>query len=247
MNWIEHLGQYTVLMAKTFSKPDRHKMFLKRLVDEIVQVGVNSIGIVAIISMFIGAVITIQTAYNMENPLLPNYTVSLITRDTLLLEFSSTILCMILAGKIGSRIASEIGTMRVTEQIDALEIMGVNSANFLILPKITALVLSIPFLVMISMFLGLVGGYIGGSVLVEAVSSNDYLMGIQYFFVPYYITYAIIKSLVFAFIITSVSAYFGYYSYGGAFEVGDSSTKAVVRSTVIVLFFDVVLTQLLLQ
>lgn len=246
MNWIEHLGQYTVLMTRTFSRPDRHRIILKRVRDELIQVGVKSLGIVAIISLFIGAVITIQTAYNMDNPLLPNYTVSLITRDTILLEFSSTILCMILAGKIGSRIASEIGTMRVTEQIDALEIMGVNSANYLILPKISALILSIPFLVMLSMFLGILGGYIGGSLLVGVVSTKDYLQGIQYFFVPFYVRYAIMKSVVFAFIITSVSAYFGYYSFGGALDVGNSSTKAVVRSTVIVLLFDVILTQLFL-
>ncbi len=247
MNWIEHLGRYTLLMTKTFSRPDKHSIFLRRLRDELVEVGVKSIGIVAIISMFIGAVITIQTAYNMENPLLPNYTVSLITRDTILLEFSSTILAMILAGKIGSRIASEIGTMRVTEQIDALEIMGVNSANYLILPKITAMVLSIPFLVMISMFIGLLGGYVGGSLLVGVVTTYEYLDGIQKFFVPFYITYAILKSLAFAFIITSVSSYFGYYSYGGALDVGNSSTKAVVRSTVIILLFDVILTQLMLS
>ncbi len=246
MNWIEHLGRYTILIGKTFSKPDRFKILLKRIGEELVQVGVNSIGIVVIISSFIGAVITIQTAYNMENPLLPNYTVSLITRDTLLLEFSSTILCMILAGKIGSRIASEIGTMRVTEQIDALEIMGVNSANYLILPKIVAMLLSIPFLVMISMFIGLLGGYIGGALAVGVVTPVDYIDGIQKFFVPYYITYAFIKSLVFAFIITSVPAYFGYYSYGGALDVGNSSTRAVVRSTVLILLFDVILTQLLL-
>ncbi len=246
MNWIEHLGQYSILMSRTFARPDRHSILFKRITDELVEVGVRSIGIVAIISSFIGAVITIQTAYNMENPLLPAYTVSLITRDTLLLEFSSTIMCMILAGKIGSRIASEIGTMRVTEQIDALEIMGVNSANYLILPKIVAMILSIPFLVMISMFIGLLGGYLGGAVFIGVVTPVDYIEGIQKFFVPFYVSYAFIKSFVFAFIITSVPSYFGYYAYGGALDVGNSSTKAVVRSTVLVLLFDVILTQLFL-
>lgn len=246
MNFFEHLGRYGTLMAKVLSKPDKHKAFLKQLVLEFQKLGVQSSGIVAIISVFIGAVIAIQTAFNMENPLLPRYSVGLVTRDTLLLEFSSTIVSLILAGKVGSNIASEIGTMRVTEQIDALDIMGINSANYLILPKLVAFVSIIPFLVLLSMVLGIFGGYIGGVTLTNAVTSTDYLFGIQYYFIPYYILYSLMKSLVFGFIIVSISAYYGYYTNGGALDVGKSSTKAVVHSTVTVLLFNVLLTQMLL-
>lgn len=246
MNFLEHLGRYGTLMGKVFSKPDKHKSFFRQFILEIEKLGVQSSGIVAIISIFIGAVIAIQTAYNMENPLLPRYSVGLVTRDTLLLEFSSTIVSLILAGKVGSNIASELGTMRVTEQIDALDIMGINSANFLILPKMVAFILIIPFLVLLSMVLGIFGGYIGGVTLTGAVSATDYLFGIQYYFIPYYIVYSLLKSVFFAYIIVSISAYYGYYTDGGALDVGKSSTKAVVNSTVTILLFNVVLTQMLL-
>jgi len=192
-----------------------------------------------------GAVITLQTAYNFENPLIPLYLIGLGTRDSMILEFSSTIVGLILAGKVGSSIASEIGTMRVTEQIDALEIMGINSANHLILPKIIAAVFINPFLTIISMFVGVFGGYVAG-VLTGAVSTANYIYGIQYAFIPFYVTYALIKTVVFAFIITSVSSYHGYYCSGGALEVGRSSTKAVVSSSLMILLFNVILTQLLL-
>lgn len=181
---------------------------------------------------------------NTENPLLPKYVTGLTTRETLLLEFSSTILCLILAGKVGSNIASEIGTMRITEQIDALQIMGVNAPNYLILPKILGFVTIIPCLVIFSMFFGLIGGYI--MAYSGIISPAQYTMGIQYAFNPYYVTYSIIKSLIFAFIISSVSSYYGYYAYGGALEVGKASTNAVVNSSIIVLLFNVILTDLLL-
>ena len=203
-------------------------------------------GIVAIISVFMGAVITIQTAYNTENPLLPSYLIGLGARDSLLLEFSSTIIALILAGKIGSNIASELGTMRVTEQIDALEIMGVNSASYLILPKIIASVIFAPFLTIFSMFIGIFGGWIAG-VLSGVVTTQAYVYGIQYEFVPFYITYSIIKIIVFVFLITSISAYHGYYAHGGSLEVGRSSTKAVVHSCIFILLFNLILTQLLLS
>jgi len=193
-----------------------------------------------------GAVITMQTAYNTENPIYPKYLIGLTARDTLLLEFSSTIVALILAGKIGSNIASEIGTMRVTEQIDALEIMGVNSASFLILPKVVATIFFSPFLCLLSMFIGIMGGWIAG-IATGVMTSQDYIYGIQYAFIPYYIVYALIKSAFFAFLITSISSYHGYYSYGGSLEVGQSSTKAVVHSSISILLFNVILTQLLLS
>lgn len=202
-------------------------------------------GITIIISIFIGAVITLQMVLNTENPLLPKYTTGLVTRDTLLLEFSSTILCLILAGKVGSNIASEIGTMRITEQIDALKIMGVNAPNYLILPKIVAFCTIIPILVIFSMFMGILGGYI--ITYTGVISPSQYVLGIQYAFVPYYVVYSLIKSVVFGFIISSVSSYYGYFAYGGALDVGKASTNAVVKSSIIILLFNVLLTNLLLM
>ena len=198
------------------------------------------------IALFIGAVITIQVSLNIMSPLIPAYTVGLVTRDTLILEFSSSIMSLILAGKIGSNIASEIGTMRVTEQIDALDIMGVNSANYLILPKIIALVTFIPVLVVFSMFTGLMGGYLIAS-FTGMISTAKYIYGLQSFFVEYYIWYSIIKSFFFAFVISSVASYYGYNARGGALEVGKASTDSVVVSSVMILLLDVLLTNLLLQ
>jgi phospholipid/cholesterol/gamma-HCH transport system permease protein len=215
-------------------------------VKEVISLGIRSIGIVTIISFFMGAVITLQTAYNTENPIYPTYLIGLGCRDSILLEFSSTIVALILAGKVGSNIASEIGTMRVTEQIDALELMGVNSASYLILPKIVATLLFNPLLTLISIIVGIVGGWIAGTAS-GVITSQDFIYGIQYSFIPYYVTYAIIKTLFFAFIITSISAYQGYYVEGGSLEVGRASTKAVVYSSVTLLLFNVILTQLLLS
>ena len=246
MNLLSHIGKYLVLLTRVFSKPEKLKIYYKETIKEIDKLGINSVWIVVIISVFMGAVITIQTAYNTENPIYPKYLIGLTARDTLLLEFSSTIVALILAGKIGSNIASEIGTKRVTEQSDALEIMGVNSANYLILPKITATVLFSPFLCIMSMFVGIFGGWIAG-VSTGVMTSQDYIYGIQYAFIPYYIVYALIKMAIFAFLITSISAYHGYYSSGGSLEVGQSSTKAVVHSSIFILLFNVILTQLLLS
>lgn len=244
-NLFKQVGEYSLLMKRVFNKPDSWKMFFRQLPKELEKLGLQSLPIVVIISVFIGAIMTIQTKLNTENPLLPTYSTGLVTRDTLLLEFSSTILCLILAGKVGSNIASEIGTMRITEQIDALEIMGVNSANYLILPKVTAFVLMMPFLVIISMAVGLVGGYCVG-LFTDIISTADYLLGIQYAFIPYYVFYAIIKSLVFAFIISSVASYYGYFAYGGALDVGKASTNAVVNGSILILFFNLLLTNLML-
>tara|TARA_B100000315_G_C14363662_1_gene489603 strand:- start:230 stop:811 length:582 start_codon:yes stop_codon:yes gene_type:complete len=191
-----------------------------------------------------GGVVTIQTAYNLESPLLPLYLIGVATRDSLILEFSPTLISLILAGKVGSNIASEIGSMRITEQIDALEIMGINSANFLVLPKIIASMFFFPFLVIISMCIGIVGGWIG-CISVD-ITTADFVYGLKYDFHSFYMTYALIKSVFFAFIITSVSSYYGYFTKGGALEVGVSSTKAVVYSSVLILIFNFILTKSLL-
>lgn len=240
------IGEYALFLGKVIAKPEKWWIFRRETVKEIEKLGLNSIGIIAIISAFMGAVITIQTAYNTENPLLPTYLIGVAARDSILLEFSSTIVALILAGKVGSNIASEIGTMRVTEQIDALEIMGVNSANYLVLPKIVAAMVFNPFLCIMSIFVGIVGGW-GVGVFTGVITTQEYLDGILYAFIPYYIIYALIKTVVFAFIITTISAFYGYTVSGGSLEVGRSSTKAVVFSSVVILLFNLILTQLLLS
>ncbi len=240
------LGRYYLLMKKVFTKPEKAIVYYRQTMHEMVFLGLNSVGIISIISFFMGAVITLQTAYNTENPIYPAYLIGLGCRDSIILEFSSTISALILAGKVGSNIASEIGTMRVTEQIDALEIMGVNSASYLILPKIVATLLFNPFLTLISISVGIIGGWIAGTA-AGVITSQDFIYGIQYAFIPYYVTYSLIKTLFFAFIITSVSSFQGYYVEGGSLEVGRASTKAVVFSSVIILMFNVILTQLLLS
>ena len=242
---LETFGRYALFMCKVFTKPDRLRESLKRYVLEISKLGIDSIPLVLVISIFIGAVCAIQMQINFANPLLPAYTVGLATRDILLLEFSSSILCLILAGKVGSNIASEIGTMRVTEQIDALEIMGINSCNFIVLPKIAALLTCIPVLTIFSMCAGLFGGYIVA--LIGLLPVNTYIFGIQSYFIEWYVWYAIIKSLFFSVIITSVASFYGYYVKGGALEVGKASTNSVVASSVLILLLDVLLTRLLLQ
>jgi phospholipid/cholesterol/gamma-HCH transport system permease protein len=241
---LKNIGQYFMLLRRVFSVPEKREIFSKQIILEIEKIGLNSLGIVIIISLFVGAVVTIQTAFNLSNPFLPKYLIGLATRDSLILEFSPTMICLILAGKVGSNVASEIGSMRVTEQIDALEMMGVNSANFLILPKIIAAMFFFPFLVIISMGIGMFGGWLG-SISVD-VTTADFLYGLKHEFNPFYITYSLTKTVVLAFIITSVSSYYGYFTKGGALEVGVSSTKAVVYSSVVLLIFNFILTKLLL-
>lgn len=240
-----HIGRYCLLLKRVFSRPERGRVFLRQTIREIDTIGVSSIGIVLIISMFMGAVCAIQMAYNLQNPIIPRYLIGLGTRETMLLEFSSTIVALILSGKVGSNIASELGTMRVTEQIDALEMMGVNSACYLILPKITAFVIFVPVLTIFSMSIGMVGGYLASYGTV-GLTPHDYIVGITSFFQPFYVTYSLVKSLVFAFIIASVSSYHGYYTNGGALDVGRSSTHAVVYSSIVVLLFNVIMTKLML-
>ena len=245
MKFFFNVGRYFVMLSRVFARPERHRMYIRQFFREIDNLGVNSVGIVIVISVFIGGIMVIQFAYSMSNPLYPHELVGLGTRDTLILEFSSTMLALIMAGKIGSNITSEIGTMRVTEQIDSLEIMGVNSASYLIFPKIVAVVLIFPFLYIVSVFFGLMGGLITGPV-AGVITMADYLDGIRYLFYPYYVTFSIIKSLFFGFLVATVPAYFGYYVQGGAFEVGKASTRAVVNTNILILLFDLILTRLLL-
>ena len=245
MNWLFHLGRYWIFTKELIIKPEKFSIYWKQFVRELDNFGYGSLGIIALTSIFMGAVITIQTVYNLVNPLVPLSAVVIFARDSIILEFSPTMMSLVLAGKIGSSIASEIGTMRVTEQIDALEIMGINSSAYLVLPKIVAAIVIFPFIVVISMFLGIFGGWVAGTA-AGVVSSSDYVAGIQNNFVPFNIVFALIKTITFAFLITSVSAYHGYYTEGGALEVGKSSTNAVVYSSILILVFDYILTQLIL-
>ena len=242
--WLTTFGRYLMLMGRTFSRPERMRMFFKQYVKEMAQLGVNSIGIVLLISFFIGAVICIQMKVNIQSPWMPRFTTGYTTREILLLEFSSSIMCLILAGKVGSNIASEIGTMRVTQQIDALEIMGVNSASFLILPKILGLVTMIPVLVTFSIVSGFIGAYatayIGG-----IITAEDLTYGMQHGVNLWFVWMGYIKSFFFAFIIASVSAFYGYTVEGGSQEVGKASTDSVVHCSMLILFADIFLTQIL--
>ena len=243
---IQSFGRYCLFLGQVFRTPDKWREFFKSLVSEISKLGVDSIALVIIISIFIGAVICIQMTINIVSPIIPSYSTGLAPREILLLEFSSSMMCLILAGKVGSNIASEIGTMRVTEQIDAIEIMGINSANFIVLPKVVGFVLFVPVLCVLSMFMGIVGGWLVAR-FTDMISVENYVYGIQSFFVEWYVWYGIIKTLVFAFIITTVASFYGYFVKGGALEVGQASTKAVVSSSILILLADVVLTKLLLQ
>lgn len=242
---IRRLGSYLLLMIEVFRRPDKGRVFRKQLFYEFQSLGLESMGIVLFVSAFTGGIVALQTAYNIDNPLIPHYLVGFATRQAIILEFCPTIISLILAGKVGSQIASEIGTMRVTEQIDALKIMGVNPANYLILPKITASMFINPILIIFSIFMSLLGGYIA-CVVSGVVTTEDFIMGLHYDFDPFSITYALIKTVVFAFIIASVSGFYGYTTQGGSIDVGKSSTKAVVYSSMLIILFDLIITQLLL-
>ncbi len=242
--WLTTFGRYVMLMGRTFARPERLRMFLKQYVKEMAQLGVDSIGIVLLISFFIGAVICIQMKLNIQSPWMPRWVSGYTTREIMLLEFSSSIMCLILAGKVGSNIASEIGTMRVTQQIDALEIMGINSASYLILPKIMGMITIMPFLVIFSSAMGIVGAY-ATAFIGHIMAPDDLTLGLQHNFKDWFVWMSIIKSLFFAFIISSVPAFFGYTVEGGSVNVGKASTNAVVSSSALILFSDVFLTQLL--
>ncbi|MGN0087086.1 MAG: MlaE family ABC transporter permease [Alloprevotella sp.] len=241
---LQALGEYLRLMGRTFSRPERMRMFLKQYVKEMAQLGVDSLGIVLLISFFIGAVICIQIKLNIQSAWMPVWVSGYVTREIMLLEFSSSIMCLILSGKVGSNIASEIGTMKTTQQIDALEIMGVNSASYLILPKILGLVTMIPLLVTFSTVSGMIGAY-ATAYIGHVLTPTDLTLGLQHDFTQWFFWMGIIKSLFFAFIISSVSAYYGYTVEGGSIEVGKASTGAVVTSSMLILFSDLFLTQML--
>ena len=246
-NFFEGMGAYVLLMTKVFRRPDRWRLFMRSLVQEIRLLGLDSISIVVILSVFMGAVVTIQTAFQLsDDPLIPTYYIAMATRESITLEFSPTVVSLILAGKVGSNIASSLGTMRVSEQIDALEIMGVNSASFLILPKVVALILFNPVLIIMSLFLGLWGGAMAGDLL-GLVPFQESIMGYRLEFIVFEnAIYGLIKATAFAFIIGSVSAYSGYSVKGGAVEVGIASTNAVVRSCLAIILANYLPTDLIL-
>ncbi len=242
---LEKFGKYALLLRKVFTKPQNWSVFFNQFFSEVSKLGINSIWIVIIISFFIGAVIVVQITLNIDSPFMPRWTVGYVSREIIILEFSSSIMSLILAGKVGSNIASEIGTMRITEQIDALEIMGVNSANYIILPKITALMFFIPVLVVLSIFCGLIGGY-GVCIFGNIMPVTDFEYGIQSFFKPFYVYYAIFKTVIFGFIISSVAAFYGYNARGGSLDVGKASTDSVVMSSILILISDLLITQLMM-
>lgn len=240
-----HFGKYLLFLKNVFTKPENFKVYWKEIIREMNLIGVGSLGIIAVISIFLGAVTCIQTAYQLVSNLIPRDIIGVITRDSVILEFSPTISLLVLSGRVGGSISSQLGTMRVTEQIDALEIMGVNSTGFLVLPKIVAAVITIPMLVIISMFLGLMGAYIIGP-LTGVISGTEFISGVFRDWNSFIILVALIKTVLFSFLMTSVSAYQGFYTKGGALEVGESSTKAVVYSSVLILFADYLVAQILL-
>jgi phospholipid/cholesterol/gamma-HCH transport system permease protein len=245
MTIFSDIGRYLLMIKGMFSRPENGKMYWKEFMHQCSDIGIGSLGIVAIISVFIGAVSTIQTAYQLVSPLIPQSTIAQIVRDTVILEFAPTLVCIVLAGVAGSKIASELGNMRVSEQIDALEIMGINTKSYLVMPKITAALLMIPLLVVVAMVLGIWGGRLAG-ISANIISGSIYDKGLLEFFVPYNVFFALVKSYVFAFIISSVPAFYGYYVKGGALEIGRASTKAVVVSCIMILFADYILSALLL-
>ncbi|CAM1349972.1 MlaE family ABC transporter permease [Tenacibaculum crassostreae] len=245
MNYIEHIGKYVTMLKQVFTKPQRARVFREALFREIEELGHKSIGIIAFISFFIGGVIALQTALNLESPFIPKSLIGFAAKRSVILEFAPTFCSIILAGKVGSYITSSIGTMRVTEQIDALEVMGINSLNYLVLPKIIATVFFYPFLIVLGMFLGIFGGWIAG-VISGLFSGIDFITGVQMDFNPFLITYALIKTVVFAFLIATVPSYHGYYVKGGSLEVGKASTQSVVWTIVVIVIANYFLTQMLL-
>lgn len=245
MNYLEHIGKYFMMLRQVFTKPQKARVFREALSRELEELGVKSLGIIMFISFFIGGVIAMQTALNLENPLIPKTLIGFAAKRSIILEFAPTFCSIILAGKVGSYITSSIGTMRVTEQIDALEVMGINSLNYLVLPKIIATVFFYPFLISLAMILGILGGWIAGN-LSGLFAGVDYIEGIQTDFKPFLVQYAIIKTLVFAFLIATVPSYHGYYVKGGSLEVGKASTQSVVWTIVLIVIANYFLTQMML-
>lgn len=245
MKVLNKIGAYILFLKRIFTKPEKRPVYMKELISEFEKLGLNSIVLVLIISFFIGTVLTLQTAYNMSNPFLPRFLIGYLTRETMLLEFSSTIVSLILAGKIGSNIASEIGSMKITEQIEALEVMGINSISYLVGPKIVAALVINPILYIFSVFIGIIGGLLAG-LAAGVVNYDDYIYGLHFAFNPYYVTYSITKTLFFAVVFTSIPAFYGYNVQGGALEVGKASTRAVVDSSIAILVLNLILTKILL-
>ena len=245
MHFFSHFGKYILMLKGMFSRPENSKLYWKEFMHQCVEIGIGSLGIVIIISVFMGAVSAVQTAYQLVSPLISKSTIAQIVRDTVILEFAPTVVCIVLAGVVGSKIASELGNMRVSEQIDALEIMGINTKSYLVMPKIAATLVTIPMLVVLSMALGIWGGRLAGAAS-NILSTDTYDKGLLENFVPYNVTFALAKAYTFAFIISSIPAYYGYYVKGGSLEIGRSSTKSVVVSCVMILFADYILAALLL-
>ncbi|WP_439132345.1 MlaE family ABC transporter permease [Polaribacter sp.] len=245
MNYIEHIGKYFIMLKQVFKRPQKGVIFYESLIKEIEELGLKSLGIIMFISFFIGGVIALQTALNLDSAFIPRSLIGFAAKRSIILEFAPTFCSIILAGKVGSYITSSIGTMRVTEQIDALDVMGVNSLNHLVLPKVVATVFFYPFLISLGMMLGIFGGWIAG-VLSGLFSGVDYIEGLQTDFKPFLLVYAIIKTLVFAFLIATVPSYFGYYVKGGSIAVGKASTQAVVWTTILIVIANYFLTQMLL-
>lgn len=245
MLFFNHFGRYLLMLKGMITKPENMRMYWKELLHQCVEIGIGSLGIVVIISVFMGAVSAVQTSYQIVSPLIAKTAIAQIVRDTVILEFAPTVVCIVLAGVVGSKVASELGNMRVTEQIDALEIMGINTKAYLIMPKILATLIMIPMLVVLSMGLGIWGGRM--AVMASGIISPDtYDRGLLENFVPYNVQFALAKAYTFSFIISSIPAYYGYYVKGGALEIGRSSTKSVVVSCVMILFADYILAALLL-
>lgn len=237
-------GNFFIFLGGLFTRRETFKVYWERFIDECVKIGINSILIVSIVAFFIGAVTCVQIYANLVSPFIPNYIVSNVVRDMMLLELSSTFMCVVLAGKVGSNIAGELGTMRITEQIDALEVMGINASSYLVLPKVLAAMVTFPLLAILSDFLGIYGGYLAGT-LTGILTPEEYIYGIRTSFVPYNVIIALVKAFVFGFLITSISAYKGYHTKGGALEVGQASTTAVTNSCIAILVADYLLAQLL--
>ncbi len=245
MTFFNHFGRYLLMIKGMFTKPENWRMYWKELIHQCSDIGLGSLGIVVVVALFIGAVSTLQTAYQLVSNLIPKSTIAQIVRDTVILEFAPTITCIVLAGVVGSKIASELGNMRVSEQIDALEIMGINTKAYLVMPKILASFLMIPVLVVIAGVLGIWGGRMAG-VLSGILSPEEFELGLLSGFQPFNVAFSLYKAYTFAFIISSVPAYFGYFVKGGALEIGKASTTAVVTSCIMILFADYILAALLL-
>lgn len=245
MNLLSQFGTYLLMLRGMMSKPENGRLYWKEFVHQCSEIGIGSLGIVCIISVFMGAVSTLQTAYQLVSPLVPDTSIAQIVRDTVILEFAPTLVCIVLAGVVGSKIASELGNMRVSEQIDALEIMGINSKTFLVLPKILAAIFTIPMLVVLSMVLGIYGGRFAGDT-AGIISSETFDRGLAGNFKPFNVMFSLVKAYTFAFIISSIPAYYGYYVKGGALEIGRSSTRSVVVSCVMILLADYILAAILL-